>query len=63
MSREFAAIVFGGFAPLIAVSLAAASGGASWPVGIYVVVLALITLVSALLAPETYRTSLTESRD
>jgi MHS family shikimate/dehydroshikimate transporter-like MFS transporter len=42
---------------------AAVSGGASWPVGIYVVVLATITFVSALLAPETYRTSLSESRE
>ena len=40
VSREFAAIIFGGFAPLIAVSLAASANGASWPVGIYVVVLA-----------------------
>ncbi|MFC7724721.1 MFS transporter [Nocardioides sp. GCM10028917] len=60
VSREFAAIIFGGFAPLIAVSLAASANGASWPVGIYVVVLAAITFVSALLAPETYRTSLSD---
>ena len=51
VSREFAAILFGGFAPLIAVSLATASGVASWPVGIYVVVLASITFVAALLRP------------
>lgn len=58
VSREFAAIIFGGFAPLIAVSLSTAADGASWPVGIYVVVLATITLVAAFFAPETYRTSL-----
>jgi MHS family shikimate/dehydroshikimate transporter-like MFS transporter len=63
VSREFAAIIFGGFAPLIAVSLAASANGASWPVGIYVVVLAGITFVSALLAPETYRGSLSDSRE
>lgn len=61
VSREFAAILFGGFAPLIAVSLSAASGGASWPVGIYVVVLASITFTAALLAPETSRGSLSEA--
>ncbi|TQL68001.1 MHS family shikimate/dehydroshikimate transporter-like MFS transporter [Nocardioides albertanoniae] len=60
VSREFAAIVFGGFAPLVAVSLAAAGGGASWPVGIYVVVLASITLVAAVLAPETSRGDLAD---
>ena len=63
VSREFAAILFGGFAPLIAVNLSTAAGGASWPVGLYVVVLAGITLVAALLAPETNRTSLSGSRE
>ena len=63
VSREFAAILFGGFAPLIAVSLAAASCGASWPVGIYVVVLATIAFVAALLAPETCRAGLSDSRE
>jgi MHS family shikimate/dehydroshikimate transporter-like MFS transporter len=62
VSREFAAILFGGFAPLIAVSLSTTAGGASWPVGLYVVVLAGVTFVAALLAPETYRTSLSGSR-
>lgn len=63
VSRELAAVVFGGFGPLIAVSLAASAGGASWPVGIYVVVLAAVTLVSAFLAPETYRDKLSETRE
>lgn len=62
VSREFAAILFGGFAPLIAVSLATASGGESWPVGIYVVVLATITFASAYFAPETYKTNLSDDR-
>jgi MHS family shikimate/dehydroshikimate transporter-like MFS transporter len=61
VSREFAAILFGGFAPLIAVSLSTASGGASWPVGIYVIVLASITFVAGFLAPETYKVALSGS--
>lgn len=61
VSREVAAILFGGFAPLIAVSLATLDGGASWPVGLYVVVLATITFVAAWLAPETYRRDLSDT--
>jgi MHS family shikimate/dehydroshikimate transporter-like MFS transporter len=61
VSREFAAILFGGFAPLIAVSLSTAAHGASWPVGIYVLVLAGITLVAAFLAPETSRAGLSDA--
>ncbi len=48
MAYQFGAIVGGGFAPLIATSLLAQTG-TSWSVAIYVVVAALIMLVSTLL--------------
>jgi metabolite-proton symporter len=53
VSREIGSVVFGGLAPFICVSLAAAAGGASWPVAVYVVGLALVTFVAGVLAPET----------
>ncbi|GAB3348361.1 MFS transporter [Amycolatopsis echigonensis] len=58
VSREIGAVLFGGLAPLISVSLAAAGGGAPWPVGLYVLGLCAITAVAGLFAPETARTTL-----
>lgn len=55
VSREVASVIFGGFAPLLAVALSAAAGGASWPVALYVVALGAITLVAGWFAPETAR--------
>ncbi|WP_082599558.1 MFS transporter [Nocardioides sp. Root151] len=52
-SREVGAVVFGGMAPFISVGLSSAAGGASWPVGLYVIGLAAITFVAGYLAPET----------
>ncbi|KRF20578.1 hypothetical protein ASG90_18550 [Nocardioides sp. Soil797] len=52
-SREVGAVVFGGLAPFISVGLSSAAGGASWPVGLYVIGLATITFVAGFLAPET----------
>ncbi|GAA5134213.1 MFS transporter [Pseudonocardia adelaidensis] len=48
----------GAVAPLVGTALVAASGGASWPVAAYVAVIALITVVSLLLSPETRRRAL-----
>jgi metabolite-proton symporter len=45
----------GAVAPLIGTSLVAHFSGASWPVATYVVVIALITVVSLVFLPETYR--------
>ncbi|WP_162830138.1 MFS transporter [Amycolatopsis palatopharyngis] len=55
ISREIGAVLFGGLAPFISVSLSSAVGGAAWPVGIYVVGLCAVTLVAGILLPETYR--------
>lgn len=61
VSRELAAIVFGGFAPFITVALSTSAGGDPWPVALYVIALALITFVAGALAPETYRRRLSDS--
>jgi MHS family shikimate/dehydroshikimate transporter-like MFS transporter len=50
----------GGLAPLISTALLAAGGGDPWPVAVYLIVLALVTLVSVYLAAETHRASLEE---
>ncbi len=48
----------GAIAPLVATSLVRGSGGASWPVAVYVLVIALISILSLVLSPETYRRDL-----
>ncbi|NYG59287.1 MFS family permease [Nocardioides daedukensis] len=53
ISREVAAVVFGGFGPFIAVALSKAAGGAWWPVALYVMGLGLITIIAGWKAPET----------
>ena len=62
ISREVAAVVFGGFAPFLAVALSTTAGGAPWPVALYVVGLGLITLIGGWFAPETARRGLARSR-
>lgn len=60
LARELSAPIAGGVAPFIATALLAWSGGASWPISLYLIFLALITLVSVFLAPETRGRDLTE---
>jgi MFS transporter, MHS family, shikimate and dehydroshikimate transport protein len=48
----------GAIAPLVATTLVSTFSGASWPVAVYVSVIALITVVSLLFLPETYRRSI-----
>ncbi|MBQ0926250.1 MFS transporter [Saccharopolyspora endophytica] len=62
ISREAAAVVFGGFAPFLAVALSTTAGGAPWPVALYVIGLGLITLIGGWCAPETARRGLAGSR-
>ena len=61
VSREFAAIIFGGFAPFIAVSLSTSAGGDPWPVALYVITLATITFIAGWLAPETSKRRLSNT--
>ncbi len=51
--RWTASPLAGGLAPLIATALLDQSGGKSWPVSVYLIVMAVITLVAVWLAEET----------
>jgi hypothetical protein len=51
----------GGLAPLIATALLARTEGKPWPVALYLIGMAAITIVSVWLAEETNRKSLEES--
>ncbi|WP_018259533.1 MFS transporter [Methylobacterium sp. WSM2598] len=52
---QVGAALSGGFTPLICAALLGGSGGATWPISVYLVVLASVTLAAALIAPETAR--------
>lgn len=52
LARELSAPVAGGVAPFIATALLAATGS-YWPIALYIILLALITLIAVYLAPET----------
>jgi MFS transporter, MHS family, shikimate and dehydroshikimate transport protein len=60
LSYQLSSVFAGGFAPLIATGLLAQFGSAG--VAGYLVVMGLITVVSTLLAAETYRSNLSEDR-
>ncbi len=53
LGYQLAAPLSGGIAPLVATALLAWSGGDPWPVGVYLVGMALVTVVAVLLAAET----------
>ncbi len=52
---QVGAALSGGFTPLIAAALLGWGAGATWPISVYLIVLACITLVATLSAPETAR--------
>ena len=52
---QVGAALSGGFTPLIAAALLTWSSGATWPISIYLIVLACVTLTAAFLSPETAR--------
>jgi MFS transporter, MHS family, shikimate and dehydroshikimate transport protein len=52
---QVGAALSGGFTPLIAAALLTWSSGATWPISVYLIVLACVTLIAALLSPETAR--------
>jgi len=58
LSYQLSSVFAGGFAPLIATALLARFGSSG--VAAYVVVMGLITVVSTLLAAETFRTNISE---
>ncbi|WP_226080337.1 MFS transporter [Mycetocola spongiae] len=53
VSREFSAVLAGGIAPFIGALLLSASGDSWWPLAIYVMVLASISLWATFMTPET----------
>ena len=55
---QIGAVLAGGFSPLIATYLLAKFDGQYWPIGIYLSVLGIISIISTLYAKETYRGSL-----
>jgi MFS family permease len=59
LGREFAAVLGGGFAPLIAAALVTAFSGSWLPVAVYMTLAMVLALVAALTAPETRDRDLT----
>jgi MFS family permease len=55
LGYQFASIFAGALTPMISTSLLALYSGAWWPVALYMLLLALITVVSCYLAAETYK--------
>jgi MHS family shikimate/dehydroshikimate transporter-like MFS transporter len=55
LGYQLASVVAGGLSPLVATALLNWSGGQPWPVAVYMIVIAIITLVSVYLATETVR--------
>ena len=55
---QIGAALSGGLTPLIAASLVAWSGGAPWPVSLYLIACAALTAWATWLAPETARTAI-----
>ncbi|MDV3125990.1 MHS family MFS transporter [Mycobacterium sp. 21AC1] len=62
LSAQIAGVLAGGFAPLIATVLLARAGH-YWPVAVYLIVIAAISFIAAVLAPETHRQDLNQSLD
>jgi MHS family shikimate/dehydroshikimate transporter-like MFS transporter len=60
MGAQLISIVAGGPAPLVATALLARTHGAPWPVALWLIGTALITIVSVSLAPETRGRDLTQ---
>jgi MHS family shikimate/dehydroshikimate transporter-like MFS transporter len=48
----------GGLTPFVAATFMAWSGGATWPISVYLIALALITFLATAIAPETARKTL-----
>ncbi len=59
---QLGALVAGAPTPFIATALLAWSGGDPWPISLFALLAGLVTLVSVLLAAETFRTDLEEEK-
>jgi MFS family permease len=58
-ARELGSLLSGGPAPFVATALVIWSGGAWWPVALYVILLSAITAVAIWFGPETYTEDIT----
>ena len=63
LTREIGAVLSGGLAPHLGIYLTGLFGGAVWVMGIYMAVLAALTLVGTALSTETKGRDLTLSAD
>ncbi|MGH3372203.1 MAG: MFS transporter [Nocardioidaceae bacterium] len=63
LGREFSSVLGGGVAPLICAGLVAAFGGSWIPVAVYMMLMMVISLVAARMAPETLNRDLTVATD
>ena len=59
LAREISAPFAGGIAPFVATFLLSRTG-TYWPIAVYMMVLATITIVAVALGPETYRREMSE---
>jgi hypothetical protein len=57
---QLASPLAGGIAPMIAAALVEWSGGASWPVSVYMMIAAIVTLLSIILATETAHSDISD---
>ena len=55
IGRETSTAVFGGLAPFVSTAVVAATGGASWPVALFLMASCVLTLVAVAAIPETYQ--------
>lgn len=63
LSREIGAVLAGGLAPLLGLWLIGLSGGAFWVMGVYMMVLAVLTMVGISMSKETVARDLTDLND
>lgn len=61
LSYQLCGALTGGTAPLIATALLGATGGAYWPVAVFLVILALLSVVAVLAAPERFRSRISDA--
>ena len=50
---QIGAAISGGFTPFAAATFMAWTGGATWPISVYLIVLAILTFIATMAAPET----------
>jgi len=63
LARELGAMLSGGIAPLLGIYLIGLTGGAFWVMGVYTVVLSILTLIGVALSTETRGRDLTDLND